>query len=333
MAKCIASNSLGAAPDTYLYALAHCTAGNVKTLATIGSDDTLRLFDPNLKLSQATSSCHAGVTCLTSSDDNSNNVQFLTGGRDGLVRCWDPRSRGHIAQASDPRGNGIASLASRDRFIAVGTESLKEGLGDVSVLLYDTRNFTAPIRQYEESHTDTITQLVFHPTQPNLLLSGSTDGLASIFDVEQTDEEDALQQVLNPRSAVHCAGFIAEDQVYVVSTDEQYSIHTLAKTLSEDEEVPPPIQFGDMRERLQCTYVIDVVLQSSGGPPLIAHGNAESGKLSLTSLGSPGSWALGQSLDLPDAHGSEIVRGVLLDAGLTYTCGEDGTVKVWNVGQ
>jgi WD40 repeat protein len=188
-----------------------------------------------------------------------------------------------------------------------------------------------PVRTYEESHTDTVTQLAFHPTHENLLLSGSTDGLVSIFDVEQAEEEDALQQVLNPRSAVHCAGFIAEDQVYVVSTDEQYSIHTLAKTLAEDEQVPPPIEFGDMRERLKCTYVIDVLLQSDG-PPLMAHGHTESGTLALTSMGNPKSWELGQSISLAGAHGEEIVRDVLLADGRAYTCGEDGTVKVWSLG-
>jgi WD40 repeat protein len=328
MAKCIASNDLGAAPDTYLYALAQCSGGKTPCLATIGSDDTLRLFDPQrLKLLQATSSCHAGVTSLTTSGDNAH---FVTGGRDGLIRCWDTRSRA-VAQASDPRGNGIASLACRDRFIAVGTESVKEGLGDVSVLVYDSRNLSAPVRAYEESHTDSVTQLAFHPTHANVLLSGSTDGLVSIFDVEQAEEEDAVQQVLNPRSAVHCAGFIAEDQVYVVSTDEQYSIHTLAKTMAEDEQVPPPVEFGDMRERLKCTYVIDVLLQSDG-PPLIAHGNTETGTLSLTSMGSPGSWKLGQSVKLPGAHGEEIVRDVLLTDRRAYTCGEDGTVKLWSLG-
>lgn len=34
------------------------------------------------------------------------------------------------------RGAGISALACRDTFIAAGTESTKEGLGDVSVLLW-----------------------------------------------------------------------------------------------------------------------------------------------------------------------------------------------------
>lgn len=323
MPKCIASSALAGSDDTYLYALARCAD---TLFATIGSDDTLRVFDgKTLKPVQSVDGCHAGVACLTAA----GNSHFVTGGRDGLIRCWDARAR-KVSEMADPRSNGISSLACRDHYIAAGTESIKEGLGDVSVLLYDTRNPATPLRQYNESHTDTITQLTFHPSQPNLLLSGSTDGLVSIFDVNQAEEEDALQQVLNPRSAVHCAGFLAQDLVYSLSTDEQFSIHTLAKTASEDEELPPPIEFGDVREKLQCMYVINVMVQPDG-PPLIAYGHTERQTLSISSLGSPGAWQFGQKVDLPGAHGDDIVRDLLIYQQRALTCGEDGKVKLWKL--
>lgn len=323
MAKCLASDNLGTLPDTYLFGLAY--SPRKKIFATVGSDDILRLFDSRLKVLQAKSSCHKGVTSVQAGED----ADFITGGRDGFVSCWDGRSK-KVAQVPEPRGNGIASIACRDHYIAIGTESIKEGLGDVSVLLYDTRNFAAPLREYNESHTDTVTQLAFHPTQPNILLSGSTDGLVSIFDVNLVDEEDALQQVLNPRSAVHCAGFIAQDQAYVVSTDEQYSIHTLAKTKLEEEDVPPAIQFGDVRTTLHCTYVIDVLIQDDG-PPLMAHGNLGDRTMSLVALGGPGAWGFGQSIMFPGAHGDDVVRAVRLIDRLAFSCGEDGTVRVWDL--
>lgn len=254
----------------------------------------------------------------------------MTGGRDGLVRCWDARAQRGI-EMLDPKANGISSLACREQYIAVGTESLKEGLGDVSVLLFDTRNPRQPIRQYNESHTDTVTQLQFHPAQPHVLLSGSTDGLVSVLDVNHEDEDDALQQVLNPRSAVHCAGFLAHDEAYVVSTDEQYSIYTLAKTAAEDEELPPPIQFGDVRDQLDCMYVIDILVQPDG-PPLIAYGHNEKRTLGISSLGIPGAWAFGQKIDLPGAHGEEVVRDLLLIEKRAFSCGEDGNVKAWALG-
>jgi WD40 repeat protein len=187
------------------------------------------------------------------------------------------------------------------------------------------------VRSYNESHTDTVTQLQFHPLQPQILLSGSTDGLVSIFDVNIEDEDDALQQVLNPRSAVHCAGYIAQDQVYVVSTDEHYSIYTLAKTAAEDEQLPPPIQFGDVRDKLNCMYVIDVLVQPNG-PPVMAYGHTEKQSLSVSSLGSPGAWDFGSKIDLPGAHGDEIVRDLLIVDNRALSCGEDGKVKAWSLG-
>lgn len=320
--KCI--GSLATSPNNYLFALAK---GTGTQLATIGSDDTLRLLDATfLRSTKTIPNAHSGLTCLASF-----GAGFVTGGRDSLVRCWDDRTLQKGVEMVDPKANGISSLAVRDQYFAVGTESLKEGLGDVSVLLFDARNPGTPLRQYHESHTDTVTQLQFHPAQPQILLSGSTDGLVSVFDVNIEDEDDALQQVLNARSAVHCAGFLAQDQVYVVSTDEQYSIYTLAKTAAEDEELPPPIQFGDVRKELDCMYVIDILVQPDG-PPLIAYGHNDQRTLAISSLGTPGAWGFGQKIDLPGAHGEEVVRDLLLIEKRAFSCGEDGNIKAWALG-
>lgn len=332
MARCLKSRDLGAPPDTYFYALANSSQAG-STFATIGSDDALRLFDGKLKLQHSVATGHNGVACLAAGNDNSN-ASFVTGGSDGHLRCWDARTGQAIAQVmADPRGAaGVAAVTCQGPYIAAGTESLKEGLGDVSVLLYDTRQLAGgPVRQYIESHTDTVTQLAFHPTLRNVLLSGSTDGLVSVFDVDWADEDDALQQVVNPRAAVHCAGFLAPDQVYVVSMDEQYSVYTLAKTVEEDEQVPPPRQFGDVREALGCQYVVNVLLQAAG-PPLMVHGHTGKRDLSIVSLGSPGAWAFGQTIKLPGAHDEELVRDVILVDQRAYSCGEDGRVKVWSLG-
>ena len=323
MAKCIASSTLATPSDTYLYSLAQSSRGN---FATIGSDDSLRLFDPHLHPLHLANHCHAGVSCLTSD----GTAHYLTGGRDGLLHIWDTRAR-ISSTITEPRHSGFSSVACREHYIAAGTESTKEGLGDVSVLLFDSRNPATPLRTYTDSHTDTITQLAFHPTHSHVLLSGSTDGLVSVFDVNHADEDDALHQVLNPCSAVHCAGFLAEDAVYVVSTDEQFSIYTLPSTGSEDERIPPPPQhFGDVRPTLQCAYVVDVLPQLDG-PPLMAYGHHENQTLSIVSLGSPGAWGFGPKVELPGAHGLEVVRDVLVVGQQAYSCGEDGQVKVWDL--
>jgi WD repeat-containing protein 89 len=322
MAKPLDASSLGSPPDTYLYALA--SARNY-CLATIGSDDSLRLFDPALKPVASARVSESGVACLEPFSTNS----FATAGRDGIIRLWDTRAK-QTAQLQELQGRAISALACHQHVIAAGTESNKEGLGDVSVLLYDTRNPAVPLRNYAESHTDSITQLAFHPQQPNILLSGSTDGLVSLFDADHADEEDAIQQVLNPRSAVHCAGFLTPDQAYVLTTDEQFLVYPLAEP-KEGVEPQPAIDFGDVRQKLDCMYVVSLLRQADGAP-VIAYGHNERQTLSVVQLNGPDPWSFGQTVNLPGAHGEEVVRDLLLTENRVYSCGEDGQVRVWQWG-
>lgn len=319
MAKCLASSSLGTPPDTYLYSLARSGT----TFSTIGSDDSLRIFDGSLKLSHHVKSAHTGISCL-----QAFGAGFATAGRDGVVRCWDVRAQAAGIELRESTGKPLSALACQDHFVAAGTESAKEGLGDVSVHVYDTRNPTTPVRSYVESHTDTITQLAFHPTQPNVLLSGSTDGLVSLFDLNVVEEEDALQQVLNPRSAVHCAGFLSPTEVYVVSTDEQLSIHSLSEDISE--EASSVLNVGDVRERLQCMYVVNLI---AGQQPVLVCGNTQTESMSIVQLNQSQGWGFGSAIDLHGAHGEEVVRDALLveDEKKVLTCGEDGQVKLWDL--
>ena len=116
----------------------------------------------------------------------------------------------------------------------------------------------------------------FHPTQRQTLLSAATDGLVSIFDTKVEDEDDALIQVLNHYSAVHCAGFVNPDEVYAVSSDEQLSIYTLSKPTDAEDATLPVTAFGDVRETLSCNYVVDALISPATdmSPPVwIAAGN------------------------------------------------------------
>lgn len=318
MAKLIANSTLGTATDTYLYSLAR----HEDAFATIGSDDTLRVFDTSLKLINAVQSAHSGITCLTS-----NESGFATAGRDGVVRFWDARAQGAKLTVRDSKSRGFSAIASHGNVLAAGTESTKEGLGDVSVLLYDLRNAATPLRNYAESHTDTITQLAFHPTEANVLLSGSTDGLVSLFDVNHEDEDDALQRVLNPRSAIHCAGFLGDNaSVYVATTDEHLSMYPLSESNNS-----PAIEFGDIREKEDCTYIVNVVPYASNMH--VIYGNHVKETLIILSLKVANSYSVVSRVELAGAHGEEIVRDFMLMASerKALSCGEDGRVKVWDL--
>lgn len=85
-----------------------------------------------------------------------------------------------------------------DRLLCAGTDQINS---DVFLLFFDVRQRQL-LGGYWESHTDDITQVKFHPTNPDVLASGSTDGLINVFDVSNSSEDDALQYCLNTESSV-----------------------------------------------------------------------------------------------------------------------------------
>lgn len=132
------------------------------------------------------------------------------------------------------------------------------------------------MRWQSTENNDDITDVHFHPSRRNHLLSGGIDGLVSIFDTDVKDEDDSLLQVVN-HGPIHRAGFLSDEVVFALSHDEQFSIHIVtsdaesaipfAGSLSENANPTtsdiPPVHFGDLRPVLNCDYVIDV-LQVNG---------------------------------------------------------------------
>jgi len=93
-------------------------------------------------------------------------------------------------------------------------------------------------------------------------LSGSTDGLVNIIDTAVADEDEALVQITNHGSSIHCGGFLSGTELYALSHDETFSIYQL--DASSDIETIPPQAFGDVRIGSSCDYVVDVVSSGNG---------------------------------------------------------------------
>ena len=104
------------------------------------------------------------------------------------------------------------------------------------------------------------------------MLSGATDGLVNAYDLDQPDEDDAIVQVINHGSSIHRAGFLADHHFYALSHDETLSVYPLGDLDPRPQAPTNPVDFGDVRSRLDCEYVIDV--QSTGpDTAIIAAGN------------------------------------------------------------
>jgi WD40 repeat protein len=156
-----------------------------------------------------------------------------------------------------------------------------------------------------------------HPSSYQTLLSGSTDGLVNIYDTTQTDEDDALIQVFNHGSSINHAGFLSDSQLYALSHDEDFSIYQLNRPDGSSVQDISANAMGDLREPLQCEYVVDCIPSFGGGQAVLGAGSHSKSRLDLVPIVSVGSeiWTydLTNSVSLVGAHGEEIVRSMFFD--------------------
>ncbi|KAL6944484.1 hypothetical protein ACO0RG_001221 [Hanseniaspora osmophila] len=211
----------------------------------------------------------------------------------------------------------IMSLTYDHNTLCYGTEL--KGV-DAPIHLYRKGYYNTPYRSFLDSHHDDVMSLKFHPTDKHVLLSGSTDGYCNIYDLTQEEEEDALHQVINYQS-VHSCGFLSPKRIFVLGHMECLSVHSLNDKSDELNE-EKPLDFGDLREPLNCEYVVNVY------PGFVATGKNSKSSLKIWSLQNEQINTKQPIVELANVHGGEIIRDVFVQDDLVYTCGEDGQVNI-----
>nr|XP_014086600.1 WD repeat-containing protein 89 isoform X2 [Bactrocera oleae] len=156
-----------------------------------------------------------GICGVRFLDDTPNCL--LVGESNGIVRLYDLRTQREQARFEENiectqsfssfgrRNLRISRKAincfdsnSNGRIICTGTQQRQ---GDVCLLFYDVRQ-RQQLGTYFESHEDDITSLRFHYKNPDILCSGSTDGLINVFDIKEATEDDALTTTINTECSV-----------------------------------------------------------------------------------------------------------------------------------
>ncbi|KAK0630162.1 WD40-repeat-containing domain protein [Bombardia bombarda] len=330
MLSCAAGYKYPGAEAPYVLDIIPLAAG----LAVTSSDQSLCLFDPTrlgLGPAKIIRTNHGHLTSAKAY--NASESIISTAGENGSISVWDFRLDPSKAEALRIQGNGATSLlslacSSQISTLAVGTELDNH---QASVLLWDIRSPSAPKLQYNEVHSDDVTELNFHPGDPNLLLSGSTDGLVNVCDTRITDEDEVIIQAFN-HGSVHRAGFLNSTEVFAISHDEKFSLYDMAEGV---EQGSATLDVGDLRQVLGCQYVASISPKLNGAGAVIGAGSQDQEMFQLIHLskGPTGAWNLDKetAVGLPGAHGSELVRSfcVFDEQHVVFTAGEDGYIKAW----
>ncbi|XP_055920130.1 WD repeat-containing protein 89 [Eupeodes corollae] len=202
----IASESAVSLKKVYILSL--CADKSFGKIAAGLSNNSVQVYDINnrvlslatndtLKLKTSGSVC--GVRFL---DETPTNL--LVGSTNGSVSLYDLRT-GNVEHSfqdtSDEVKKPITSfdVNANSRVICSGTDQV---MNNVYLQFFDVRQKTI-LGGYFESHQDDVTDVKFHPTNPDLLCTGSTDGLINLFDISATSEDDALTSTINTEESVH----------------------------------------------------------------------------------------------------------------------------------
>lgn len=124
---------------------------------------------------------------------------------------------------------------------------------------------------HSRSHVLSHKQLNFHPDKPQVLLSGSTDGLVNVCDTSIADEDEVVVQAFN-HGSVHRAGFLNATEVYAVSHDERFALYDVAEAREGGDAT---WAVGDIRAALGCQYVANVAPKLGDMGAVIGAGTQE----------------------------------------------------------
>ncbi|XP_053143419.1 WD repeat-containing protein 89 [Hemicordylus capensis] len=261
---------------------------------------------------------------------------------DGTVKCWDMRlsTPEPVQLFCGYPSNVFVSfdVSCNDLIVCAGTEKVED---DVFMAFWDARGCTnsassrrEPLGFYSESHNDDITKICFHPNKPNLVVSGSTDGLVNVFDINKDNEGDALLSTLNSDSSVSFIGWSGKEywQVYCMTHDEGFCWWDLTQLDTEDQITL--LHISDAREVVsiddtKLNYLIGGLYHETSGK-LFVVGGMSTGNIHLMDCCATGLRPVGT---LQGGH-SATVRSFYwnMEDNSLLTGGEDAQLLLWKPG-
>lgn len=205
-------------------------AEKASLVAVLCSNSSIRIYDKETLNVLREVSGHPGLLSGVKFSNSCDSVYSAS--TDGTVKRWDARLAGGkpVQLFKGYPSNLFISfdISCNNHVVCAGTEKVGE---DALLVFWDARVSSEalsttrdPLGAYSETHSDDITQVCFHPSNPNMIVTGSTDGLVNVFDISADDEERALVTTCNSASSVSCIGWSGRDykQIYCMTHDEGF---------------------------------------------------------------------------------------------------------------
>ncbi|GAB1602943.1 WD repeat-containing protein 89-like [Argonauta hians] len=255
---------------------------------------------------------------------NTEASLFFSSSWDGTIRCWDTRTdfkKPAQEFMSSDRCLLCLDINSSDTKLAAGTDAVDK---EVVLKIWDRRK-NELLSDFTDSHMDDITRVSFHPTNENLLASGSTDGLVCMFDLAEETEDNALLLTMNSLSSVAYVGWCSPKYDQIYCTTHVDTFHVWDST-----EGDLLYQMTNMKEKLkdQVEYIVDYIGSERSDQWMVLAGQKK-GELSVIEFSKEKDLELISTLS--GGH-SGIVRCLHWDTQTNslVTGGEDSMVCLWS---
>lgn len=239
------------------------------------------------------------------------SIQMMAAGRRPLL-CCDASSDGFL--------------------VAAGTALQNE---DAFILYWDPRNPAAPLRSHGSTHSDDITTVHFGET-PNLLFSASSDGLISLSNTHEVDEDEAVTYVGNWGCSVSQGGWVNgsnKPHFWTASDMETFGYWSNELDCIQDTDIRHPSLHNqgqtwvtDYLINCHCTQKVE-----SGLAVFVGSNEGDAALITNSDLSQPTApWTI-HSIWAGGHVG--IVRSILWDEdhSVLVTGGEDSKVLTWRI--
>uniref|UniRef100_A0A034WCZ8 WD repeat-containing protein 89 n=1 Tax=Bactrocera dorsalis TaxID=27457 RepID=A0A034WCZ8_BACDO len=349
--KCRIGNELAVSLNSDY--ILHLAADSCFTRVAAGlSNAVVHIFDVNVErafqissvasVSTSTPDERVGICGVRFLDDTPNCL--LVGENSGIIRLYDLRTQReqarfeeNIEHTDNFSYNGRGSSMnirkaincfdsnSNGRIICTGTEQYQ---GDSFLLFYDVRQ-REHLGGYFESHEDDITSLRFHDKNPDILCSGSTDGLINVFDIKEETEDDALTATINVECSIQKLNWhkniYEQDVISCVTDTNDFHVYFAEE--------------GDVVAKFDRCQITAAAKRKNEDNCIVvgAHSNGNGDLLLLTGTNNKGEVLRilrlnNNLLPVADLIGNrQIVRTSVFDqkSGTLVTGGESGFVTLW----